>query len=60
MGQKTGAFDAVLTEEDTLFEPQNLKQFDAVVLNNTNEEIFLPEDFRQAAAAGAGQGPPAG
>jgi type 1 glutamine amidotransferase len=46
MGQKTGAFEAVLAEEkDTLFEPQNLRQFDAVVLNNTNEEIFLPEDF---------------
>jgi type 1 glutamine amidotransferase len=45
MGQKTGAFTAVLTEDDALFEPQSLKQFDAVVLNNTNEEIFLPEDF---------------
>ena len=45
LGQKTGAFEAVLTEEDSLFEPQSLKQFDAVVLNNTNEEIFLPEDF---------------
>jgi uncharacterized protein len=45
MGQKTGAYEAVLTEEDPLFEPQSLKQFDAVVLNNTNEEIFLPEDF---------------
>jgi len=50
MGQKTGAFEAVLAEEsDTLFEPQNLKQFDAVVLNNTNEEIFLPEDFAKLA-----------
>jgi type 1 glutamine amidotransferase len=45
MGQTTGAFEAVLTEDDALFEPQNLKGFDAVVLNNTNEEIFLPEDF---------------
>jgi type 1 glutamine amidotransferase len=46
MAQKTGAFEAVLAEEqDILFEPQNLRQFDAVVLNNTNEEIFLPEDF---------------
>ena len=35
----------MLTEDDALFEPQSLKQFDAVVLNNTNEEIFLPEDF---------------
>jgi type 1 glutamine amidotransferase len=50
MGQKTGAFEAVCTEEDTLFEPQNLKQFDAVVLNNTNEEIFLPEDFAKLPA----------
>jgi len=46
MGRQTGAFEAVLAEEDdSLFEPENLKQFDAVVLNNTNEEIFLPEDF---------------
>jgi type 1 glutamine amidotransferase len=46
MAQKTGAFEAVLAEaDDSLFEPANLKQFDAIVLNNTNEEIFLPEDF---------------
>jgi type 1 glutamine amidotransferase len=46
MGKKTGAYEAVLAEEqDVLFEPENLKQFDAIVLNNTNEEIFLPENF---------------
>jgi type 1 glutamine amidotransferase len=45
MAQRTGAFEAVVTDDDSLFEPQNLKTFDAVVLNNTNEEIFLPEDF---------------
>ena len=46
MGKKTGAYEPVLAEEDdSLFEPQNLKQFDAIVLNNTNEEIFLPENF---------------
>ncbi len=50
MGHKTGTFEAVLTEDDVLFEPQNLKQFDAVVLNNTNEEIFLPEDFAKLPA----------
>jgi type 1 glutamine amidotransferase len=49
LGQKTGAFEAVLTEEDAFFEPQSLEQFDAVVLNNTNEEIFLPEDFAKLA-----------
>jgi len=45
MGQKTGAFEAVVAEDDTLFEPQHLKQFDAILFNNTNNEIFLPEDF---------------
>jgi len=50
MGRKAGAFEAVVTEEDTLFEPQSLRQFDAVVLNNSNEEIFLPEDFAKLSA----------
>jgi len=45
MGPKTGAFDAVVSDDDSLFEPQKIRQFDAVVLNNTNEEIFLPEEF---------------
>ncbi|MGE5609383.1 MAG: ThuA domain-containing protein, partial [Bacillota bacterium] len=29
----------------TLFEAENLKQFDAIFFNNTNNEIFLPENF---------------
>jgi type 1 glutamine amidotransferase len=45
MAQRTGAFEAVVRDDDSLFEPANLKTFDAVVLNNTNEEIFLPEEF---------------
>ena len=60
MGQKTGAFQAVLTEDDALFEPQSLKQFDAVVLNNTNEEIFLPEDFAKLPAPEQAKATPAG
>jgi type 1 glutamine amidotransferase len=45
MAQKTGAFEATITDDDSFFEPQNLKQFDAILFNNTNNEIFLPEDF---------------
>jgi len=45
MGQQTGAFEAVVTDDDSLFEPEKIRRFDAVVLNNTNEEIFLPEEF---------------
>ncbi len=49
MAQQTRAFEAVTTDDPALFEPQSLKQFDAVLLNNTNEEIFLPEDFEKLA-----------
>jgi len=45
MAKKTGAFEAVISDDDTMFEPHNLKKFDAVLFNNTNNEIFLPENF---------------
>ena len=45
LGKKTGAYEPVVSDDISMFEPQNLKQFDAVVFNNTNNEIFLPEDF---------------
>lgn len=45
LGKKTGAYDAVISDDIAMFEPQNLNQFDAVVFNNTNNEIFLPENF---------------
>jgi len=51
MGRKTGAFEAVVTNDEAMFEPESLEQFDAVVLNNTNNEIFLPEDFDQLPAS---------
>jgi type 1 glutamine amidotransferase len=43
MARKTGAFEAVFSENIAMFEPENLSQFHAVVFNNTNNEIFLPE-----------------
>jgi type 1 glutamine amidotransferase len=49
MARKAGAFEAVLADDDTPFEPQNLKDFDAIFFNNTNNEIFLPEDFDKLA-----------
>lgn len=50
MARKTGAFEVVVTNDDAMFEPANLKQFDAVVFNNTNNEIFLPENFEKLSA----------
>jgi type 1 glutamine amidotransferase len=35
MGDKTGAYTAVITEDDSYFEPEKLKAFDAVFMLNT-------------------------
>jgi len=35
MGKKTGAYDVVITDDYSVFTPENLRQFDAVCLNNT-------------------------
>lgn len=45
LGKKTGAFETVASDDPAMFEPQKLRQFDAVIFNNANNEIFLPEDF---------------
>ena len=50
MGKKTKAFQAVVTYDLNPFESEQLSTFDAVVLNNTNNEIFLPEDFKDLSA----------
>jgi type 1 glutamine amidotransferase len=47
MAKKTGAFEAVISDDLANFEPANLAKFDAVVLNNTNNEFFLPENYEQ-------------
>lgn len=45
MADKTGAFEVTFAEDDSYFDRDRLWQFDAVFFNNTNNEIFLPEDF---------------
>jgi type 1 glutamine amidotransferase len=47
MGKKTGAYEAVLSNSQDMFEWENLKQFDAVFMNNCNNEIFLPENYKK-------------
>jgi uncharacterized protein len=51
MAEKTKAFEVVCTTDADMFLPDNLKQFDAVVFNNTNEEIFLPENYKDLTGA---------
>ncbi len=44
MGKKSGAFEAVVSDDIAMFEPDNLKQFDAVMFNNTTGELFMPKN----------------
>ncbi len=56
LGEKSGAFEVVSSNDIAMFEKNNLKQFDAVVLNNncsigTNRDLFrdkLSEDKSMA------------
>ena len=50
MGQKTGAFEAVSSEDIAMFEPGNLAQFDAVVMNNATGDLFKDADADRQAA----------
>ena len=44
MGEKTGAYDVVITDDYSVFTPQKLRQFDAVCLNNTTGRKFDPKE----------------
>jgi len=47
MGKKTGAFQAVASGDPLVFLPDNLQQFDAVLMNNTHEpHPMLPVNFK--------------
>ncbi|NQT53013.1 ThuA domain-containing protein [bacterium] len=48
MGQKTGAFETVISRDPVVFRPENLKQFDAVFLNNTVGNLFEDPALRQS------------
>jgi type 1 glutamine amidotransferase len=50
MSEKSGVFEVVVSNDIAMFEEQNLAQFDAVVFNNTNNEIFLPENYNDLSA----------
>lgn len=58
LGKKTGAFEAVISDDLSNFEPANIAKFDAIVFLSTTQDVFsppppvlkgMPEDVRQAA-----------
>ncbi|MHC4325737.1 MAG: ThuA domain-containing protein, partial [Planctomycetota bacterium] len=48
MGKKTGAFETVISKNPSVFKRENLKQFDAVFLNNTVGNLFEDAGLRQS------------
>jgi type 1 glutamine amidotransferase len=44
LGKKTGAYQPVVSDELALFLPENLAQFDAIVLNNASGPWITPTD----------------
>ncbi len=47
MGQKTGAFEAVVSNDPLNFTAENLKQFDCIILNNiTGEFLSVDEELK--------------
>jgi hypothetical protein len=50
MGEATGAFDAVVSDDPAMFEPDRLETFDAVVFNNANRDVFRPTNFKDLPA----------
>ena len=48
MGEKTGAFETVVRRDPSVFEPESLRQFDAVFLNNTVGNLFEDPQLRQS------------
>jgi type 1 glutamine amidotransferase/sugar phosphate isomerase/epimerase len=48
MGAKTGAFETVVSQDQSVFKPENLRQFDAVFLNNTVGNLFEDSGLRQS------------
>ena len=46
IAEKSGAFEVVSSGDPAVFEPENLAQFDAIVMNNTHEPYPMrPENF---------------
>jgi hypothetical protein len=48
MGEKTGAFTTTTSVDAGVFTPERLREFDAVVMNNTMLNVFGPPEVEEA------------
>lgn len=44
LGVKTGAFEPVVSDDVSMYLPENIKQFDAIVMNNSDNKWIRPTD----------------
>jgi hypothetical protein len=44
LGEKTGAFEPVVSDDVAMYLPENIKQFDAILLNNSNGPWIRPTE----------------
>ena len=54
LGTKTGAFEPVVSDNLAMYLPENIKRFDAIVMNNSCGPWITPSDAAMAALKSAG------
>ena len=52
LGAESGAFTVTESEDPAVFEPESLRKYDAVVMNNPTGDPFLPADMDKLDSAG--------
>jgi len=57
MGERTGAFEAVASDDVAMYLPQNLRTFDAIILNNSDGPWIRPRPEDMERLNGAGDDP---
>ena len=57
LGQRTGAFEPVVSDDVAMYLPENLKRFDAIIFNNSNGPWIRPteKDMHKFKAYGSDQ-----
>jgi type 1 glutamine amidotransferase len=57
LGEKTGAFEPVVSDNVAMYLPENLKRFDAIIMNNSNGSWIRPteKDMEKLKAYGSDQ-----
>ena len=48
MGEKTGAYETVVTDDAEYFRPNRIREFDTIVMNSTTGTLFTDEELRKS------------